>query len=301
MNKTKRWLDLELRKDPDDLFALLYALESTPSVDVVSIDSPSTLELVLLNKLKEIYNVNFDVVITGEHSAYDSNLDVNPIITEMFNLETGGNLPFTIPLNDYIFISDLHVEADKCRIEFFGGGSLVTLATLIDKAPNKITKAVVQGGFAGVGFAGEENTLRKFKKRKGDAVPSWNLNLNLEASKKVVTALGVSISFVSKNICHDSWIYHNDVADLKTNSIFIETLKRYLKFVANQKKCMHDLLAYMSLDTPNLITSKPVNLQWDDSTPTKWSSISSPSKKHQISISFDKERYISLIRQIGAS
>lgn len=296
----KRWLDLELRKDPDDLVTLLYALESKHRIDVISIDSPSTLELSLLNKLKNHYNASFDVVITGEHTIYDSNLDVDPLIVDFFNLSTDDTLPFSFPIRDYIFISELHTPSDDCYIEFFGGGSLLTLSILLDKAPNKVIRAVVQGGFAGREFAGDENTLKKFKNRKGDAVPSWNMNLNLKASQKVVSALDVNVSFVSKNICHDSWVYFSDVTELTQKNLFVKFLKTFLSNIPNRKKCMHDLLAYMTLDSPSLVLSKPVELKHDDSDNVKWRSVESKATKHQISISFNKEHYISLIKKVGA-
>ncbi len=280
----KYWLDLELREDIDDYLTLVYALEQGFDVEVVSIHNPSINELKLLANTLERFNANTSIVLSGDITDYKPEKDIhNSLVKHITHTE----IPTATPLIQYI-----HERAEKHSPTVFCGGSLYTLAKLVQCLPECHWEACIQGGYAGPSLVGEENTLKKFKGR--EKVPTWNLNLDLASTKVVMTAENLSAKFVSKNICHDAWVHKIEINN--NESVFNQTLSDYFQGNKWDNKCMHDLLAFMSLSESSLVSFTPVQLEHTEDGCPKWFSLAAPKSNKQISIAFDKMRFNSLIQ-----
>lgn len=292
------WLDLELRKDIDDYLTLIYCLESGVPIRAVSINNPSINELKLLNLTMRQFERKTPIVYTGEVTTYLQGEDLQPVLLKKVANESEGDLDVIRKLGvDPLSLGGATV---------FCGGSLTTLKELIRLTPNdsKI-KACIQGGYAGPLLMDEAKTLKKFKKRK--MVPTWNLNLDLEASKDVLNASNVNCMFVSKDICHDSWVTDKDLEG--STSIFASAFKEYLDDIEwSNKKCLHDVLAFMSMRVKGLVEFKSVKLNFKTSglegavseTPyTKWWSEPAPEGGFPfISVAYDKELFLSSLKAL---
>lgn len=276
------WLDLELREDVDDILTLIYALERGYNVEVVSIHNPSIKEINLLKYILLLFQSNADIVLNGSESIYDDKKDVNECY--FYFSETGSDIHKEIH-----FIDDYLKSFKPDNIIVFCGGSLNTLSKLVDKFDPKSFEAIIQGGFASYKVVGEENTLKKFKNR--ERVPTWNLNLDIEATEKVLSS-GLKASFVSKNVCHDSFV-HKDVFKNKDSVLAIFANKF---FEANRfpDKCMHDLLAFMTIDS-NIVSFINVDLFHTNEERAKWWSVPNQKSSFKISTSFDKELFLKKI------
>lgn len=285
MNKTKPlWLDLELREDVDDFFTLIYALENAFPVHVLSIHNPSINELKLIRYVLSMFSVDIPVVVTGAITEYEKKKDLSD-----FTL----NLAKDFEPVHYTLLPDFLFTFATKEIDFtvFCGGSLTTLAYLVENIDNSTFDAYIQGGFASYEFVGTENTLKKFKKRK--SVPSWNMNLDFDATK-IVLASSITKHFISKNICHDSFVHKDHVNGVPT--LFGELLFDFLDNNFKPDKCMHDLLAFFSV-FDELITFAPVDLCFDDSDERiKWFSIINEGANTYISTRYNKTRYFELIK-----
>lgn len=274
----KLWLDLELREDVDDFFTLLYALENNFPVEVVSIHNPSIKELTLLNYTFSLFDVSIPVYVSGFITAYPNGKDLAPF--------TDSLIPDLEPV-EYSKLSNINPDFDISGFTVFCGGSLTTLSFLIDNFNSNTFEACIQGGFASYKVVGKENTLKKFKNR--EKVPSWNLGLDFESTKNVLTS-DINKKFISKNICHNSFVHKNDITN--TNTI---TNRLMLSFFETNKfpdKCMHDLLAFLTL-SEDLVEFIPVNLKYEEGDRVKWWSEIENNSNTLISKSFNKEAFLS--------
>jgi len=293
------WLDLELRKDIDDYATLVFALETKRDIAFLSVNDPSLEEIRLFNYTIEKFGLDLTLIISGEIKEYEGDENIHSSLMELIDGYEKA---------DYIHIDDLsdralsnYAKFDKVTgylkvypITVFCGGSLTTLSILIERFDNEFLKACIQGGFASYEIVEKEFLLKKFKKRK--KVPTWNLNLDIEATRKVLNS-SLNISFVSKNICHDSWVSFNDLND--GNSFFNIILKRYFETNSynSDKKCMHDLLAFLSIES-DIVGFKKVNLLFtEDERPKFWSELNNDST-FSISVSFEKKSFIDKIKSI---
>jgi len=296
----KYWLDLELRKDIDDYLTLIYCLEKGVGLQAISINNPSMNELLLLNSTLRRFKSNAPIVISGSITEYKNDADGNEDIHESLLYLIDGESK-----EDLAGVKYMGTDAPTLGgATVFCGGSLSTLNELIRITHNDTTiNACVQGGYAGPLLVTAENTLRKFKKRK--SVPTWNLNLDIEASMSVLEATNVNCVFVSKDICHDSWISESDIVG--GTSFFSKVLKDYFDSIDwSDKKCLHDVLAFMTLTTPNLVSFESVHLKnnyepkVENKGYIKW--WSEPREDDEvfpmISTSFNKELFISTVKDI---
>lgn len=281
------WLDLEIREDIDDYLALVYFLDTDVKIKAISIDNPSMNELSVVNNLLKKYNRDIPIVISGEITMYSRDKDINRALYPYKSSESKFPVKH---LEDYL---DTNIDLRDTTI--FCGGSLKTLSEILKKFPYIHFEACIQGGFAGKKIVGEENTLKKFKNR--NEVPTWNLNLDIESTEYVLSAENLTSRFVSKNICHGSWISLSGVSNVDCH--FNNVLRSYLKSSFKNKKCMHDLLAAMTLFN-NIVDFKYIELKnnketKEDDSIIKWHSIISDNKSKEISISLDYNRFLYLI------
>ena len=223
-----------------------------------------------------------DKVISGEITEYADNEDIHhSLLPNITNIQPTKLIPLHRYLNRY--------NKEPCVV--FCGGSLYTLSKLLMCVPERHWVAYIQGGYAGPSIVGSENTLKKFKKR--EAVPTWNLNLDMNSTSYVMKASNVTATFISKNICHDSWVHKDDVHDEK--SVFNQVLTEYFKTNKYPEKCMHDLLAFMTIFNEQLVDFLPVQLRHGDEERPKWHSIKNVDSNKRISIKFDKALFKKMI------
>lgn len=280
---TPLWLDLELRKDIDDYITLAYALENKFNVRVVSINNPSINELKLLNKTIEHFNSKAIVIISGEITTYEQGEDIHPSLLKHCNGYDNAS---------YIYIDSYLLKAELTDILFFCGGSLTTLAMTLTVHSGTHINAYIQGGYAAESVVGKENVLKKFKGR--DKVPSWNMNLDLNSTKYVIHAYNVTCHFISKNICHDAWVHKDDIND--KDNFLNTTLRDYFALNKWPSKCMHDLLAFLTIFTDEIVTFKPVMISYEEDKRTRWYSIPQKESNKHISISLNKACFTSVIK-----
>tara|TARA_B100000073_G_C23715865_1_gene565902 strand:+ start:752 stop:1648 length:897 start_codon:yes stop_codon:yes gene_type:complete len=285
MNNKPIWLDLELRKDIDDYMTLIYALDKDVNIQEISIHNPSMKELKLLKNTLNLYKKNIPIIVSGDITEYPEDEDIHSSLLEKAQLD---NENFYCYLNDYF-----DYKKDIGERTFFCGGSLYTLSQCLNNYNPENFKPYIQGGFAGKDVVGIENTLKKFKKR--NEVPTWNLNLDIKSTDDVLSK-NVDIHLISKNICHASFVGLEDLNN--KNSYFNNTLKNYFNG-SERKKCMHDLLAFMTIfDEKNeLVQFKKVDLTHSDHEIPKWKSVINENSNKQISSSFDYSLFLKLIKE----
>jgi hypothetical protein len=285
-NKNKKiWLDLELREDIDDYATLIFALENKLNVTEISIHNPSVFELSVLHQTLLRFNVKIKVVISGKITTYDTDKDIHSSLREICS----GKIGFTaFELKNYI------TELDMSDKIIFCGGSLFTLSEILKEHPTTTVDAYIQGGYAGESIVGSDNVLKKFKKR--EKVPTWNLNLDLEATDYVMSANNVNCHFISKNVCHASFVGVKDLS-LK-DSVFNETLNNYFSLNVHKSniKCMHDLVAFLTIFNDDLINFKNVELIRTDDERAKWHSVIKDDSNKRISCSLNYELFLKIIQ-----
>lgn len=311
MKKTY-WLDLELREDIDDLITLEYALTNNSNIKVLSIHNPSKKELQLAQLYREdMLKRNgfcFDLVVNGEITEYETENDLSPFIP--YNMFITGAAQDLLPLpfekdvaefedsyndfNEKLVIYKLEDYIKKIDIKgmtVFCGGSLNTLSVLADNFDCSSFEAYVQGGFASYKIVGSKNTLKRFKDR--EYCPTWNLNLDIEATDKVLKS-DLKIKFISKNICHSAWVHKNDILK-NTNMFSTNRFKTYLSYLSGKKsnkKCLHDVLAFMSIENKELVEFKEVVLNRNNDDIPKWWSELETNSKHSISVSYNYDLFL---------
>lgn len=291
---TDLWLDLELRKDIDDYATLIYAIESGATINFLSVNNPSLEEIRLFNYTIEKFGLDATFVISGTITEYDESENIHPSLMKL--IDGYKNINYThIDEHKLLNFEKNRVHTRNSTIlpiTVFCGGSLTTLAYLLERFDNRYINAYIQGGYASYKIVEPEFLLKKFKKR--EKVPTWNLNLDIEATKKVLKS-SIEIHFISKNICHDSWV---DLADLNDGtSFFNSVLVNYFKENKYTNKCLHDLLAFLSINS-DIVDFKRVDLfLTEDARPKCWSELNDKSKK-SISVAFSKTRFLDKIKNL---
>jgi hypothetical protein len=280
-NKSKPlWLDLELREDIDDYATLVFALEKELNIKEVSIHNPSTNELRLLKQTLQKFNSDASIVLSGKITEYTSDKDIHPTLIDD---ATGWTL-VVIPLDEYLISKSI-----KERV-FFCGGSLHTLSKFIECSSDTEFDVYIQGGYAGKDVVGIENVLKKFKKR--DEVPTWNLNLDIESTDKVLLSKSITMNFISKNVCHASFVGINDLG--KEDTLFNNSLRKYFGD-STRKKCMHDLLAFLTIFNDDVVEFKHVDLVRSFDERPKWHSILNSQSNKSISTNFNYGLFMEMI------
>lgn len=286
MIKKRMWLDLELRKDIDDYLTLLMALKRDDiELAYISIHNPSVSEISLLkNTILQNTNSYPTIVISGEITAYDD--DIHKSLMNIASLTLDYKKIITLSLEE--LLSDKSIKLSE--LTYFTGGSLYTLSKIMEKESN--VTAFIQGGYAGSNIIPNEIALKKFKSR--DAVPSWNLNLDLDATLKVLSYSNANLHFISKNICHASLISEVDLKNKTGNAV--EVLINYFGYTEDSRlknKAMHDVLAFMSIFDVNLVSFERVTLTTliKEGGYTKWKSEINNDSNVKISVNFDYDRF----------
>jgi inosine-uridine nucleoside N-ribohydrolase len=285
INKTKKtpiWLDLELRKDIDDYITLIYALQNNFNIKEVSIHNPSLNELCLLKGTIKQFKKNIPIIYSGEITVYPEGEDLHESLIDKVDKNLISNI-FYCDLNTYLESENINNRTVFC------GGSLFTISKILENKDIFIN-ACIQGGYAGREIIGIENELKKFKKR--EKVPTWNLNLDLKASDYVMNAKNVKCNFISKNVCHASFVGLEDLSDEKT--VFNETMSNYFAG-STRKKCLHDLLAFMTIFNEDIVQFKKVDLKRTEDERVKWYSEINKDSNKEISVSFDYSLFLKMV------
>jgi hypothetical protein len=277
------WMDMELREDIDDYLTLVYALEQNKNIGVVSIHNPSINELKLLSYALSLFESGAHIVVAGDIKIYEGKKDIHPSL--LLNIEA-VDVPF------FTFIDDFLKRKKFDGNVFFCGGSLYALDKTLKSDISKNWMAYIQGGYAGPSVVGESNVLKKFKGR--ESVPTWNLNLDMDSSDSVLKAKNVICHFISKNVCHDAWVDVTDINGVK--SVFNTTLLNYFDGGKRKRKCMHDLLAFMSIHSDEFLGFKQVTLTHTSDERPKWQSTLDINSNKHISVSMDNLLFIQKVR-----
>ncbi len=284
LNRKNYLLDLELREDIDDYLTLVYALEQGFNIEAVSIHNPSINELNVLKNSLALFKSSAKVVVAGNITEYADGKDIG---RSLLKLAHGADEISHISLSEYRALLKTKLDANESAPTVFCGGSLYTLSNLLENFPETHWDACIQGGYAGPSLVGEENVLKKFRRR--EQVPTWNLNLDLEATDAVIASKNVSAHFISKNVCHGAWVDKKDISS--SDTFFNRVLNDYFENSKYNDKCMHDLLAFMTLSDPKLVEFKPVTLSHTNDERPKWSSTFNTDSNMLISVAFDKLRF----------
>lgn len=286
-------LDLELRKDIDDYITLIYALETNKEVQNISIHNPSINELCVLNQTIKEFGKDIEIFYSGVVSTYENGEDIHISLEKHFSFtnkdkEEALNKAKNInTMNTSEFIENFEENIIFC------GGSLFTLDKILE---NVKVSAYIQGGYAGEKVVGVENVLKKFKNRK--EVPSWNMNLEETSTDKILNSINLlDAHFISKNVCHDSWISLKDIKNKKSK--VYEYLDRYFKDNEYDSKCMHDLVAFMSIFDKSYIEFKKVDIlkKTSENSHTKWYSELNENSNKKISTKLDMLKLINVLNK----
>ena len=276
------WLDLELRADIDDYITLLYAIVTNKNITELSIVNPSINELKLFKYVKEKYNLNIPIIYSGKIIDLLGNKGIDHNLLDLIQyieLDFDNDI---IHINDYL----------KQNINFenkivFCGGAFTNLKMILEQNPLQNIIGYLQGGYAGETIVGKENVLEKFKGR--EQVPSWNPNLDLESTNCVLNSNNFKGYFISKNVCHNSWMNEKDFEN--ENSELYQTLKEYFKYNKYESKCMHDLVAFASIFDKSFIEFKRVNLNHTNDKLVSWYSILNENSNIQISTKLNMNKF----------
>ena len=213
-------------------------------------------------------------MVAGDVSVYDALKDIHSSL--LANIES-------VEMPSFTFIDEfLKSEKTDCTV-FFCGGSLYTLNQVLKSDLSKNWIAYIQGGYAGASVVGADNVLKKFKGR--EEVPTWNLNLDIESSDSVMDSDNVTCHFISKNVCHNAWVNLSDINSVESE--FKTTLLNYFNRGKWNRKCMHDLLAFMSIYHDDLLSFKPVSLSHTLDERPKWKSTLDANSNKCISVSMN--------------
>jgi hypothetical protein len=238
--------------------------------------------LCLLKGTLKQFKKNIPIIISGAITHYVKEEDIHDSLMEKVDKSLLEN-KFHCDLDTYLEYENVNNRTVFC------GGSLFTLAKILENKEVFID-AYIQGGYAGRGVIELEDELKKFKKRA--KVPTWNLNLDLKASDYVMNAKNVNCNFISKNVCHASLVGIDDLTDEKT--VFNETLKSYFGDSTRQK-CLHDLLAFVSIYNDDIVQFKKVDLKRTEDERVKWYSELNNDSNKEISVSFDYSLFLKMI------
>ena len=180
----------------------------------------------------------------------------------------------------------LEALVDNENYVVLGGGAYTIPKLLKEKGFDTF---VLQGGFAGANVI--ENPLKKFEGKK--ICPSWNPNLDVKATKYMIDNCD-NLTFISKDICHDSWV---QMEDLDTYGDTVTFIKKYLLSCGSRKKkLMHDLVALLYIVDSNLAETTRVKMIQIGN---KWGSTHNPKSSTKISIGWDKKLFIEMLNSVG--
>jgi hypothetical protein len=282
----KIWLDLELKADIDDLITLIYALENDKDkVSEVSIHNPTLNELKLMKYYLNKYQKDLKILYTGRILEGLKHSDINKsLLKYVENIE--------INEGDIQKVEDYLLENKDLKRVVFGGGAYTSIELITRE--NKDISCYLQGGYAGEKVVGSENVLEKFKGR--DKVPSFNPNLDYFATTELLKRKYLKLFFISKNVCHNSFLNAEDFISGEIKQV----LKDYFKDSKYDKKCMHDLVAYMSIFRKEIIVFKNVELKSDYNEDRKkilWWSEEFNTSNVAISISLNMDKVKEILKE----
>ena len=265
----KLWLDLELSGDIDDALVLIYALENGLEVGAVSLLNPTKEELGFTKRKMDEYSYSGALFVHFDKTIKNTNRTDKMILSE--SKYEGTRVE-----------QSLSEITDRENYIVLGGGAY-TIPNILRK--EGFDEFVLQGGFAGANVV--KNPIRKFVEKYEAA--SWNPNLDIKSTNEMITYVR-KLTFISKDICHDSDV---SIDDLTGNSDTIEFLKRYFGN-SKKRKALHDLVALFYILEPDFIDLLKVEMIENQG---KWHSKYQQFSWKKISIGWNKKRFLEILNR----
>jgi len=289
----KLWLDLELRADIDDYITLIMALEMKEAdIKYISIHNPSVQELKLLkNTILKYYDLKIIekqpiIAISGIITEYPEDKDINKSLYKLADEYHKDSDKIDVwNIEDII---DNTSNKNLKELTYFTGGSLYTLSMIMKREPELV--AYIQGGYAGCNIVENKDTLEKFYDK--ESVPSWNVNLDLDATQAVLDNKKAQLNFISKNICHASIISLEDIGN--RHSLGVDVLINYYDGKPKKMtyKAMHDVLAFITIFNTDIVEFKKVELTGHKRKKRMyWRSYLNENSNVKISVSFNYDKF----------
>ena len=265
----KIWLDLEIVGDIDDAVTLIFAIETNSNIKAVSLLNPSKEELSFVRYWLDFSKKDI-TLFTHYDKKVKNNNKTHPLIMKYQN-------------EDYP-VYTLNDVTDTQGYVVLGGGAYTIPNLLREKGFDSF---VLQGGFAGTNVC-KRTILEKFEDK--EKCRSFNPNIDIKATREMIDSQ-VKIVFISKDICHDSGINIDFVKTINyryTKDFLLQYLDESTRY-----KMMHDLVAFLYIIDNTFIETTKVSLNEDN---RQWFSKHSEFSKKEISIDWNKETFLNLLR-----
>jgi len=265
----KIWLDLEIVGDIDDAVTLIFAIETNSNIKAVSLLNPSKEELSFVRYWLDFSKKDI-TLFTHYDKKVKNNNKTHPLIMKYQN-------------EDYP-VYTLNDVTDTQGYVVLGGGAYTIPNLLREKGFDSF---VLKGGFAGTNVC-KRTILEKFEDK--EKCRSFNPNIDIKATREMIDSQ-VKIVFISKDICHDSGINIDFVKTINyryTKDFLLQYLDESTRY-----KMMHDLVAFLYIIDNTFIETTKVSLNEDN---RQWFSKHSEFSKKEISIDWNKETFLNLLR-----
>lgn len=285
MNKIQISWDMET-SDPDDIFTLCL-LATHPQVDLQSVTIHPGSEW-QVGVVKHILEKLDKKVLIGSAKPNHPKECVSE-----FHYKWLGKIAPCKPSGLGERVLDTVCSPETSIIT---GAALTNIADYLSLQPAStftMNQIVVQGGFAGDSVVPEEYRLEKFKGR--ETCPTFNLNGNVEAAKKVIASNRFRTKrFVSKNVCHGivyDYLMHERIKPYRYNNaglnLLVEGMEIYLRNNSNGK-AFHDPLAACVAISPDCCEFREVEIYREKG---EWGSRLSNGSGTFISVKCNRDRF----------
>lgn len=271
--------------DPDDFLTLLFALES-PDIEIKAINLvPGFPEQIGLIQWALSEHGKTATIPVGCFDIDNKNNRKKSAVSNWHN-KLGFSWKSSTNAQDGCSIIREHVMED---VVYFIGSPPRNIGKYLKDNKLKCKSIVFQGGFAGDSLVKKENRLPKFDGK--ETCPTFNLNGHKKSTMRVLEQ-SVSISFVSKNVCHGI-LYDKEFHETIKNRhklIYDFMSKTYIKL--DKVKALHDPFAFSTIIDDSIVEWKKVDLYCIKG---EWGSVANVRSNKRISISGNKDKFVQAI------
>jgi len=227
-------VETDIGHDPDDLFALCYLIAAGVNIKALLVHPGDPDQIAITKYICEVAGIKIPIGFDKFNRIKNSSGSIHHQLLgkRMEHLNKWG-------IGDG-YSDDILNDEIREDTEFFVCGPVTTIGNYLENYPSSIKKATMQGGFLSYSAYNPKNKIEKFVGKY--SMQTFNLNGDIKAGKKFLSANIQRRQMVGKNLCH-SIIFQQDHLDrinpkCDTSKLFKRAAELY--FTKHSNKKFHD-------------------------------------------------------------
>ena len=231
-------VETDIGHDPDDLFALCYLIATGVNIKALLVHPGDPDQIAVAKVVRKFFGLNFPIGSDKENRTKNSSGRLHHWLCRQYGEDLNSKA-------DGLSMDILLDTQSENGNEFFIMGPATTIGNYLEKSGEPVRRATMQGGFLSYDLCPHPGLkLHKFIGKT--SMPTFNLNGDIKAGQKFLSANIKERRMVGKNLCHkmvfhrDDWLTKYSNGQLHMPELFVRAANYYFYTLHNHDKIFHD-------------------------------------------------------------